>query len=49
MRSESFLRWMFRASGPIGLVILGMSFYLVAAGRLDGLSTTAGRSPCPSP
>ena len=29
-RSESFLRWMARASGPIGLVILGMSFYLVA-------------------
>ena len=29
-RSESFLRWMYRASGPIGLVILGMSIYLVA-------------------
>ena len=27
---ESFLRWMVRASGPIGLVILGMSFYLIA-------------------
>lgn len=27
---ESFLRWMARASGPIGLVILLMSFYLVA-------------------
>ncbi|HEX8202707.1 MAG TPA: MotA/TolQ/ExbB proton channel family protein [Isosphaeraceae bacterium] len=30
MPAESFLRWMARASGPIGLVILGMSFYLVA-------------------
>ncbi len=29
-RTESFLRWMARASGLIGLVILGMSFYLVA-------------------
>ncbi len=28
--SESFLRWMVRASGPIGLVILVMSFYLIA-------------------
>jgi biopolymer transport protein ExbB len=28
--SESFLHWMWRASGPIGWVILGMSFYLVA-------------------
>jgi len=28
--NESFLRWMVRASGPIGLVILGMSFYLIA-------------------
>jgi biopolymer transport protein ExbB len=27
---ESFLHWMARASGPIGLVILAMSFYLVA-------------------
>lgn len=27
---ESFLLWMIRASGPIGLVILLMSFYLVA-------------------
>jgi biopolymer transport protein ExbB len=27
---ESFLRWMARASGPIGVVILGMSFYLIA-------------------
>jgi biopolymer transport protein ExbB len=27
---ESFLHWMFRASGAIGLVILAMSFYLVA-------------------
>ena len=27
---EPFLRWMIRASGPIGLVILLMSFYLVA-------------------
>jgi len=27
---ESFLRWMVRASGPIGLVILLMSFYLIA-------------------
>ena len=27
---ESFLHWMARASGPIGLVILGMSFYLIA-------------------
>jgi biopolymer transport protein ExbB len=31
LKAESFLRWMARASGPIGLVILGMSFYLVAA------------------
>jgi biopolymer transport protein ExbB len=29
-RSESFLAWMVRASGLIGLVILLMSFYLVA-------------------
>lgn len=29
-RSESFLAWMVRASGLIGVVILGMSFYLVA-------------------
>jgi biopolymer transport protein ExbB len=29
-RSESFLHWMYRASGPIGLLILGMSIYLVA-------------------
>ena len=29
-RSESFLAWMVRASGVIGLLILGMSFYLVA-------------------
>jgi biopolymer transport protein ExbB len=28
--SEPFLKWMVRASGPIGLVILGMSFYLIA-------------------
>ena len=28
--NESFLRWGARASGPIGLVILGMSFYLIA-------------------
>lgn len=28
--SESFLHWMIRASGPIGLVILLMSFYLTA-------------------
>ena len=28
--SQSFLRWMFDASGPIGLVILVMSFYLIA-------------------
>ncbi|WP_250846963.1 MotA/TolQ/ExbB proton channel family protein [Aquisphaera insulae] len=27
---ESFLSWMARASGPIGLVILAMSFYLIA-------------------
>jgi len=27
---ESFLRWMARASGPIGVVILAMSFYLIA-------------------
>lgn len=27
---ESFLAWMARASGPIGVVILGMSFYLIA-------------------
>jgi biopolymer transport protein ExbB len=27
---ESFLSWMARASGPIGLVIAGMSFYLFA-------------------
>jgi biopolymer transport protein ExbB len=27
---ESFLSWMARASGPIGIVILGMSFYLIA-------------------
>ena len=27
--AESFFRWMARASGPIGLVILAMSFYLV--------------------
>jgi biopolymer transport protein ExbB len=29
-RGESFLRWMLRASGLIGLVLLAMSFYLVA-------------------
>lgn len=29
-QSESFLRWMVRASGLIGVVILAMSFYLVA-------------------
>jgi biopolymer transport protein ExbB len=29
-RGESFLRWMARSSGPIGVVILAMSFYLVA-------------------
>jgi biopolymer transport protein ExbB len=28
-RSEPFLAWMARASGPIGVVILAMSFYLV--------------------
>ena len=28
--SQSFLRWMGEASGPIGLVILVMSFYLIA-------------------
>jgi len=28
--SESFLHWMLRASGPIGLVITVMSFYLIA-------------------
>jgi biopolymer transport protein ExbB len=28
--NESFLAWMARASGPIGLVIAAMSFYLVA-------------------
>ena len=28
--SESFLHWMFRASGPIGIVIVAMSFYLIA-------------------
>ncbi len=27
---ESFLRWMYRASGPIGWVILAMSFYMIA-------------------
>lgn len=30
VETESFLRWAFRASGPIGAVILAMSFYLVA-------------------
>lgn len=30
VRGQSFLSWMIRASGLIGLVILGMSFYLVA-------------------
>jgi biopolymer transport protein ExbB len=29
-RPESFLQWMIRASGVIGLVLLAMSFYLVA-------------------
>lgn len=28
--SESFFRWMVRASGPIGVVIAAMSFYLIA-------------------
>ncbi len=28
--SEPFLAWMARASGPIGFVILAMSFYLIA-------------------
>ena len=28
--SESFLHWMRRASGPIGIVIAAMSFYLIA-------------------
>ncbi len=30
VEGESFLRWMARSSGPIGVVILLMSFYLVA-------------------
>lgn len=30
VQAESFLRWMARSSGPIGVVILAMSFYLVA-------------------
>ncbi|CAN5647483.1 hypothetical protein BH23PLA1_BH23PLA1_10820 [soil metagenome] len=30
MEEESFLRWMYRASGPIGWVILSMSFYMIA-------------------
>lgn len=30
VKAESFLRWMARSSGPIGVVILAMSFYLVA-------------------
>lgn len=34
---ESFLRWMARASGPIGVVILLMSFYLVAVAVWMGL------------
>jgi biopolymer transport protein ExbB len=29
-RPESFLRWMISASGPIGVVIVAMSFYLIA-------------------
>lgn len=28
--TESFLHWMWRASGPIGVVIAAMSFYLIA-------------------
>lgn len=28
--AETFLHWMWRASGPIGLVIAAMSFYLIA-------------------
>jgi biopolymer transport protein ExbB len=28
--SESFIQWMWRASGPIGVVIAAMSFYLIA-------------------
>lgn len=28
--TETFLHWMWRASGPIGLVIAAMSFYLIA-------------------
>jgi biopolymer transport protein ExbB len=28
--TESFIHWMFRASGPIGVAIVGMSFYLIA-------------------
>lgn len=28
--TESFIQWMIRASGPLGLVMLGMSFYLTA-------------------
>ncbi len=28
--SQSFLGWMAKASGPIGITILGMSFYLIA-------------------
>lgn len=31
-RPESILWWMARASGPILVIILGMSFYLIAAG-----------------
>ena len=27
---ESFLRWMARSSGPIGVVLLLMSFYMIA-------------------
>ena len=30
VRSESFLSWMVRASGSIGVVIVAMSFYLIA-------------------
>src|SRR5262249_47682464 len=28
--TESFIQWMWRASGPIGVVIAAMSFYLIA-------------------
>ena len=43
--NESFLHWMARASGPIGLVIAGDVVLPDRPGRLDGVPVPHGRSP----